>query len=278
MTLCTLPKPNISSQFDLTTQSALEEEPILQDIQISHPIPNFNFLPKYDLSGEYSGLGIILVNHKCGKWDRPGSKKDLENFNHIFLKLKLKVVTKVDFSPKNVLKLIEEEVEKHQNLNSFFIAISTHGTNNDVIFCHDGTSMEVSEILSELQKPIYAGKPKVLLVQACRGNKEGTEVFQRNGRIVADSVPTVATLDSDVLKAYSCVEGYTASREVSVGSWFVASLRVCFDGLPRPCSILQLLTATNNYMLTQFKDRTWLGGIVRQPCEVTHTLCAELFI
>lgn len=240
------------------------------------PNSNFDFLPKYDLTGECAGLGLILVNHKCGILDRIGASKDLQNFTHIFKNMKLKLSIQEDFKdPKSVLKFIGEEVKIHQNLKSFFIAISTHGLDNDTIDCHDGKSMGLSDILSEFQIPILAGKPKVFLIQACRGDSEDTKVCQR---IVADFAPTIATHESDVLKAYSCVKGYTSTREREVGSWFVAALRACFDELQRPCNILQLLTATNNYMQTQFEDRNKLGGVVKQPCEVTYTLCADLIV
>ena len=270
------PKPNISPQTEETTQSASEVEPIVSDVQTatSKPSSKFEFLPKYDLTGEgeYSGLGIILVNHSCGRLDRPGARKDLENFKHIFQNMKLKIVIKENFNYKIVVNFIKEEIKTHEKLKSYFLAISTHGT-EDGIYCHNGTLFEISVLVNELQKPIHAGKPKVLFIQACRGDSESADMS-----IVTDDIPTVATLESDMLKAYSCVKGYTSFREADEGSWFVASLRACFDGMKRPCNILQLLTATNNYMLTHFEVKNELGVKIRQSCEVSHTLCAELIV
>ena len=269
------PKPNISPQTEETTQSASEVEPIVSDVQTvtSKPNSKFEFLPKYDLTGEYSGLGIILVNHSCGRLDRPGARRDLENFIHIFQNMKLKIVIKENFKDyKIVVNFIKEAIKTHEKLKSYFLAISTHGT-EDRISCHNGTLFEISVLVNKFQKPIHAGKPKVLLIQACRGDSESADMS-----IVTDGIPTVATLESDMLKAYSCVKGYTSFREADEGSWFVASLRACFDGMKRPCNILQLLTATNNYMLTHFEVKNERGVKMRQACEVSHTLCAELII
>ena len=270
------PKPNISPQTEVTTQSASEVEPIVPDVQTvtSNPNSKFEFLPKYDLTGEYSGLGIILVNHSCGKLDRPGARKDLENFKHIFQNMKLKIVIKENFNDyKTVVNFIKEEIKTHEKLKSYFLAISTHGT-EDSISCHNGTELEISVLVNELQKPIHAGKPKVIFIQACRGDSESADM----SGIVIDSIPTVATLESDMLKAHSCVKGNTSFREEDTGSWFVASLRACYDGMKKPCNILQLLIATNNYMLTQFEVKNKLGVKLRQACEVSHTLCAELIV
>ena len=86
----------------------------------------------YDVKGnEYNGLGIIIVNDKCGHredGERKGSHEDLRNYQELFDAMKLKTI--VLRNRENIEKLlmeIEANLEGNNKLKSFFIAISTHG-------------------------------------------------------------------------------------------------------------------------------------------------------
>ncbi|KAI6653273.1 Caspase-3 [Oopsacas minuta] len=241
--------------------------------------PQFDCLPSYHLEGDqYTGLGVIIVNEKCGSTERLGAKKDLEHFEHIFKFLRLKIITKTNIccnkkgDELGFKEFIKNVVKDNAKMRSVFIAISTHGAGPDKLACFDGGDIEVSFILNILQEVDHlVGKPKVLFIQACRGDN-------MDSQIVSDSLPEVATRQTDLFVAYSCVEGYKAWRDKDNGSWFVTSLRECFDEMHGHSNILDLLTATSNHMLQNYKHDTDHVKCIKQPPEVRHTLCAQLFI
>ena len=241
--------------------------------------PQTDCLPVYPLSkGDYSGLGIIIVNHVCGKVVREGSVRDLDNFRYIFEGLKLKVVVKENINDKTLLEevgfedFIRNEIEGKLEMDSFFLAISTHGEGESGLAGSNGVSIEVSSILSLLRVEKLAGKPKIVIIQACRGSHTDYQINQP--RIEADNVPRVSTLETDLLVAYSCAHGYKAWRDDENGSWFVASLRRCYEKLKGRSNILELFTATTNYMLNEFVHTNEMGARYKQPAEVRYTLSA----
>ena len=240
--------------------------------------PMIDCLPVYRLDkGEYTGLGIIIVNHVCGRTKREGSTFDLENFKYIFHGLKLEVVVMENIKYKtfpgelSIEESIKEAIENNPEMNSLFLAISTHGEGECGLAGHDGLSIELNSILSLLRVKKLAGKPKVVIIQACRGTNSDIQVY-------ADSVPTVATLETDLLVAYSCAHGYKAWRDDVNGSWFIVSLRKCYEKLKGRSNILELFTATTNYMLNTFEHQNPMGICYKQPAEIRCTLTALLNI
>jgi hypothetical protein len=48
----------------------------------------------------------------------------------------------------------------------------THGDDGGILYGDDGESVNVKDIIEVLQQlPHYKGKPKMLVIQACRGGK-----------------------------------------------------------------------------------------------------------
>ena len=243
--------------------------------------PRFNCLPVYPLGeGEYTGIGIIIVNHSCGTTKREGSVKDLENFKYIFEGLKLKVVVKENINHRTISgefgfeDFIKNEIKNNLELKCFFLAISTHGERVSGIAGFDGVPIELSSLIATLQVKELVGKPKVAIVQACRGSRSDYQV----NRVEADSIPKVATFESDLLVAYSCAHGYKSWRDKENGSWFVDSMRRCYEEMKGQSNILELLTATTSYMLEHFKSQNEMGVCYKQPAEIRCTLSSLLNI
>ena len=79
--------------------------------------------------------------------------------------------------------------------------------------------------------PSLANKPKIFLVQACRGSEEG-ELLGPTDQI-ADNILSDSTLsrsrlpkESDFLLAYGSVPGYVSYRMTDSGSFFIQVSRI----------------------------------------------------
>lgn len=80
--------------------------------------------------------------------------------------------------------------------------------------------------------PSLANKPKIFLVQACRGSEEG-EFPGPNDQQITDNIVSDSTLprsrlpkESDFLLAYGSVPGYVSYRRPDSGSFFIQVSRI----------------------------------------------------
>lgn len=72
-----------------------------------------------------------------------------------------------------MLNVIKEETKhgEHKGYGAFVLVIMTHGTENDV-YGKDGLPIKHSDIfdlMSPYKFPALAGRPKILIFQACSG-------------------------------------------------------------------------------------------------------------
>ncbi|KAL3871851.1 hypothetical protein ACJMK2_039823 [Sinanodonta woodiana] len=108
----------------------------------------------------------------------------------------------------------------------FFCAVLSHG-NEKGIRCGDGQFKDVDDIMKTFTNDKisnFVGKPKVFLIQACRG-----DAIQKDHPI-ADDWPTAISdvtgkitvpTEADVLIAYATTPGNKAWRYENIGSWFM---------------------------------------------------------
>ncbi|KAL0194327.1 hypothetical protein M9458_012623, partial [Cirrhinus mrigala] len=110
----------------------------------------------------------------------------------------------------------------------FVCCVMSHGNETGVEGC-DERMCPLNDITSPFDGvncPALIGKPKVFIIQACRGPKMQTKVLVTDGAgpsciqtpgSVSYSIPN----DSDFLIALSTVEGYVSIRDEFSGSWFI---------------------------------------------------------
>ena len=124
---------------------------------------------------------IVNVAHFQQHDDRPGSDVDAVKLHSLFENVLNFVVTRVDDPTLQKLHqtLIEFFQMDHSAYDVFFIIILSHGDPGDVIYTSDSQSIKISEISDHFTAsncPTLANKPKVFIVQACRGQKHHTPV------------------------------------------------------------------------------------------------------
>jgi hypothetical protein len=107
----------------------------------------------------------------------PGGKKDEEKMAALFSDLGFDVKPHQNLTGKQISNTVESYGDE-QHRGAFFLVISSHGTsinNRPVVAGTDGTLV----VVSELESFFYAsnckslhGKPKIFLIDACRGSQE----------------------------------------------------------------------------------------------------------
>ena len=243
----------------------------------------------YDLISEYAGIrgyGIIFVNHFTGANSREGADEDVKLLYHLFKNLGLMPFVCENKTAKEMLDIVDSYKDNKEPLSKFgclFLAISTHGGERDVIYGNDGIGIELSEIVSRFDNdrcPPMIGKPKVFLVQACRGVLKDHQVVEaaspgeRRGP-TSVKYPVTSAAKQDCLLAFASNPGYKARRD-ECGSWFFQALYHAYKqyGNTHP-DFEQILKLTNRLLIENFSLEE---GNRLQPCHVSSNLTKLLLM
>ena len=111
----------------------------------------------------------------------------------------------------------------HINYDCLIVTILTHGDYGDVLY---GTSegitiQEVIETFSSKRWTTLIGKPKIFIIQACRGRtyNQAVQSTERNN----DGCDQVLNI-LDYLVAYSTIHGNVSLRNKNTGSIYISTL------------------------------------------------------
>uniref|UniRef100_A0A8D2L044 Caspase-6 n=2 Tax=Varanus komodoensis TaxID=61221 RepID=A0A8D2L044_VARKO len=147
--------------------------------------------------------------------------------------------------------------EQHDDADCFVCAFLSHGE-DDHVYAYDA-KIKIQSLTSMFKGdkcPSLVGKPKIFIIQACRGDKHDDPVLFHDtvdskkeseiNEITVDAA-AVYTLPAgaDFLMCYSVAEGYYSHRETVNGSWYIQDL--CEMLRKHGCSLefTELLTLVN---------------------------------
>ncbi|KAM5238208.1 caspase-14 [Ctenodactylus gundi] len=202
----------------------------------------------YDMSG--ARLALTLCVTKA----REGSEVDMEALDRMFQYLGFEGTTKKDPTAQE----FQEEMEKFQQaidaredpVSCAFVVLMAHG-DEGLLEGEDGQMVRLDDLFQALNNKncqALRAKPKVYIVQACRG--EHRDSGERLGgsdvmTVTTDNPQTIPTY-TDTLHVYATVEGFLAYRHDQKGSDFIQTLTDVF--MNRKGSILELLTEVTRRM------------------------------
>ncbi|XP_008587292.1 PREDICTED: caspase-14 [Galeopterus variegatus] len=230
----------------------------------------------YDMSG--ARLALTLCVTKA----REGSEADLDALEYMFQQLRFESTMKRDPTAQQ----FQEELEKFQQaidrredpVSCAFVVLMAHGEEG-LLKGEDEQMVKLEnlfELLNNRNCRALRAKPKVYIVQACRGEQKdpgqtvgGDEIMT----ITQDSPQTIPTY-TDTLHIYSTVEGYIAYRHDQEGSCFIQTLVDVFTKKKGP--ILQLLTEVTRRMAEA--ELVQEGKARKVNPEIQSTLRKQLYL
>ncbi|XP_016342160.1 caspase-8-like [Sinocyclocheilus anshuiensis] len=209
------------------------------------------------------GICVIINNVDFATMDeRRGSDEDQKSLAEVFHWLGFKVVehrNKTAAEMKNLLK----DVGKTVDGDCFVCCILSHGIKEGVCGT-DGAVISVDEIREPFNGnncQRLAGKPKLFVIQACRGKRnqqrvhvqadapdDGESEMEEDGDDFDITIPA----DTDFLIARSTTDGHLSYRRPKEGSWFIQSLcRNLKQHCPTGKDIQTILLSVNNEVSSQ---------------------------
>ena len=173
---------------------------------------------------------------------------------------------------KNVLSRVA--AEDHSDADCFVCVILSHGEEG-VVFGTD-KRIEIKELTNFFKGdkcPGLIGKPKLFIIQACRGYQtdEGFPINVADALPMdADDLPNIVPqcirlpVEADFLFAYSTVPGYYSWRNGMNGSWYVQALADMLAKYGETMEIQHLLTKVHRMVSQNFESRSDQPGFYKK--------------
>ena len=249
----------------------------------------------YRMSSQPRGLAVI-INNKIftGRMKkREGTDLDAENLFRMFKGLGYDVRLFTDLTAAKMLSTLKQASKlDHRHMDSLVVCILTHGVEGQLY----GTDEELVPVdmvfkpFNGYNCPTLIGKPKLFLMQACRGGvfdygveatdspydrarEEGAEKdqepsleemkmaaeemyrMQQKEFEATDGQAVVLPAEADFAVVFATVPGYVSWRNSAFGSWFIKAFVEVMTENVHKRHFLEILTLVNNKVALKFQSR-----------------------
>lgn len=214
---------------------------------------------------------VLIINNQTFAYrsdvERTGSEKDVENLKSLFDDFGLHPVKVVhDLTSAQILEQLVETSEKDfSKFDCFICVILSHGS-SDGICGVDEQSVQVEALTSRFRRshcPSLENKPKIFLIQACRGSQQDIAPVESDSEPVPMHYRGLPS-DADFLICYASSPGYQSYRNPQKGSWFIRSIGDVFRQYANKEHIMDMMLRVNNRVSAYFSSH----GYKQMPSEV----------
>ncbi|NXU45611.1 CASP6 protein, partial [Drymodes brunneopygia] len=235
---------------------------------------------EYKMNHQRRGVALIF-NHEHFFWhlrlpDRRGTMADRNNLKRSLTDLGFEVRLFDDLKTEDVLQKTDDaSMEDHSNADCFVCVFLSHGE-DDHIYAYDGKIkiQTIADMFRGDKCPSLVGKPKIFIIQACRGDKHDDAVIahdstdSRSESLVSETEVDAAVVytlpaGADFIMCYSVAQGYFSHRDTVNGSWYIQDLCETLRKHGSSLEFTELLTVVNRKVsyrrVDQCRDRNAIG-------------------
>ncbi len=165
-----------------------------------------------------------------------------------------------------MLKLLTDTAEKDfSKFDCFVCVILSHGS-KDGIYGTDDEVIKVEAITKFFRRnecPSLEGKPKIFLIQACRGQRRDRVPIESDSDPISFSSSSLPA-DADFLIGFASAPGHQSYRQSQLGSWFISSVVDVFKEYAEREHIMDMMLRVNSRVAGFFSKE----GLKQIPCQV----------
>ncbi|GLV43873.1 Death related ICE-like caspase [Carabus blaptoides fortunei] len=196
----------------------------------------------------------IIFNHEIFEHDnllrRLGTQADVDRLNIVLKSYNFEVFVHNDLELGHFCTTLEEiRKEDFTDVDCIAIFVLTHGKWNKLAAKNFYYTPELLwNTFTAERCPSLGGKPKMFFINACRGEMKDYGV-EYVGNLVTDGpnpnpeIKYKLPIHTDILIAFSTVEGYVSHRNEVNGTWFIQTLcEILSDDRCNGMEIKQILT------------------------------------
>uniref|UniRef100_A0A671LIN9 Caspase-1-like n=1 Tax=Sinocyclocheilus anshuiensis TaxID=1608454 RepID=A0A671LIN9_9TELE len=229
-----------------------------------------NIYPVKDKSHDRKRLALLINNVEFKSLDdRTGADKDELSMEVLLKGLGYTVITLRDLSAQGMLAAIRDfaQREEHTESDSCFMVLMSHG---DASGIYEEDIFPTDDIFNCWNTPNCAGlrdKPKIILIQACRGDKEGSVDVQD---AVSRRNRGKEHREKDFCCLRSCTPDTVSYRNKGNGSHFIQDIVEIFNQHAHQDDIEELFRK----VLEKFK----MTHPDQMPCKERTTLSKRFYL
>ena len=220
-----------------------------------------------------SGYVLILNNYLFPQRvnvERTGSNEDVRKLKNLFDDFGFRSRVADNLTRSEMLSILKDTAEKDfSKYDCFVCVILSHGSEGGV-YGVDDEIIYIKAITSLFRRDeCYSlkGKPKIFLIQACRGiqrDRVAVELVQ------SDSNPAVISkgnlpADADFVICFASAPGHQSYRQPLLGTWFISTVFEVFKEHAEREHLLEMMMRVNNQVAGYFSR----DGLKQIPCLVS---------
>ena len=216
-----------------------------------------------------SGYVFVINNYifpQRSDVERTGSNDDVISLMRLFDDFGFRTRVHDNLTKSHMLTLLRETSEKdYSRYDCFVCVILSHGS-KDGIYGTDDEVINLEAITSLFRRdecPSLEGKPKIFLIQACRGNQRDRVLVESDSDPILFSNPSLPA-DADFLICFASAPGHQSYRQASLGSWFISAVFNVFKEYAESEHIMDMMLRVNNQVAGYFSK----DGLKQMPCQV----------
>ena len=219
---------------------------------------------EYTKSGRI-GRALIIINEKFDDEsfnppERAGAKVDREHLEKMFTLLRIEYFNCTNLTGKEMEDEIKKFAEKSVDASVIFLAISSHGNEDNIIGVgHVPTKddflsvTKIQEIFNQFDK--LNEIPKVLILQACRGG-EKQEVDAATHLPVDPNPIDFSVISKDTLIIFPTSLHHPAFRSARDGTWLIERLYKCVSEYKETLHFTEIMIVCTHKIIQNYQTRT----------------------
>ncbi|XP_059485223.1 caspase-1-like isoform X2 [Neocloeon triangulifer] len=198
------------------------------------------YAEEYNMNHPRRGVALIL-NHEHFEYEdvREGSDKDCAKLHRVYQRLGFDVRIHNDLNFNEVMTTLRKLSQEDHSMNDcLLVTVLTHGAKGELYardHTYDADKLWLNFTADRCRS--LAGKPKIFIIQACRGQNLDSGTLMAIRKTSASTAPGADAVDAsggsvryaipnnaDIIIANATIEGYFAWRNPTLGSWFIQVL------------------------------------------------------
>ncbi|CAJ1052404.1 Caspase-6 [Xyrichtys novacula] len=228
---------------------------------------------EYKMNKKRRGLALIFNQESFDHAPvRRGTQFDCDNLKERLNQLSFEVKVYKDEGTKDVTDRIKDAASAdHSDADCFLLVFLSHGEDNHVN-TKDGkiSIQDITALFKGDKCKSLIGKPKIFIIQACRGNQYDNPVtacaVDDDEVVVAAGTMQTLPAGADFIMCYSTAQGYYSMRQPQRGSWYIQDLCETLREHGDTLEFTDLLTLVNRKVSMRSVEGGDASGKKQMPC------------